>query len=665
MRQLWRPSAVVLALLACLTFLLWFSRNPDRQLNVRMQQELQKFRLHDAELTRDVLLDRAGLLPNLDTLMYDRQQLQQSVEILRAISDSGTGDARAALTPHIADLSTAVQERLVPVERFKSANALLRKSLMYLTFLAPELRVSLQDQRIAAQMSRLAYAVLRYLQLPDTNTEAEIQAVLDQLRRYSAPHSELRTLVAHGELIKLTLPQVDKLMRTIVKVNAPTTQNANMLQAAVSQYSSGVDLRAHIALNLTYFVALMLLAYLLYQASRLLSSDLRFRAITESTREAIVSVDTRGRVHSWNAGAVAMFGYSIQEIVGQDAMRLLTPEHHALFREKLARFVDGAGTPASASAQEFTALHATGREFPSEISLSTWSTFQGRFATAIVRDVSEKKALETRARQQELRLLQADRMSTLGTLVASVAHDIKGPTQVVQQNSQILARAWADALPALAHQREMQPDFRLAGVSFDRMRESVPVLIGDLGDSAQEIRSFIGDMLEFARPARAEDPQSFQINETVQRAVRLLRGSIRERTNRFSMSLAEGLPPARGNTQLFSHVVVNLLSNALRSLPDQESAVRVDTSFDAYAGCLVLVVADEGAGMDAAILRVAGVEPLPADRPGGGSGLGLALIAELLRAQDGRLEFEPGHSRGTRAVVRIPVATAADSGART
>ena len=663
MKLLWRPSAVVLALLACLTFLLWFSRDPDQQLNVRMQRALQDFRLHDAELTRDVLLDRAGLLPNLDTLMYDRQHLQQGLKDLGAISAGGTVGAQAALAPHIADLSTAVQERLVPVERFKSANALLRKSLMYLTFLAPELRVPLQDQRIAAQMGRLAYAVLRYLQLPDTNIEAEIQAVLDQLRRYSAPHSELRTLVAHGELIKRTLPQVDALMRAIVI--APTTQKADMLQAAVLRYSSGVERNAHLALELTYVVALMLLAYLIYQSARLLSSDLRFRAITESTREAIVSVDTRGRVHSWNAGAAAMFGYSIQEIVGQDAMRLLTPEHHALFREKLARFVDGTGAPTSASAQEFTALHATGREFPSEISLSTWSTFQGRFATAIVRDVSEKKALETRARQQELRLLQADRMSTLGTLVASVAHDIKGPTQVVQQNSQILARAWADALPALAHQREMQPDFRLAGVSFDRMRESVPVLIGDLGDSAREIRSFIGDMLEFARPARAEDPQSFQINETVQRAVRLLRGSIRERTNRFSMSLAEGLPPARGNTQLFSHVVVNLLSNALRSLPDQESAVRVDTSFDAYAGCLVLVVADEGAGMDAAILRVAGVEPLPADRPGGGSGLGLALIAELLRAQDGRLEFEPGHSRGTRAVVRIPVATAADSGART
>ena len=53
------------------------------------------------------------------------------------------------------------------------------------------------------------------------------------------------------------------------------------------------------------------------------------------------------------------------------------------------------------------------------------------------------------------------------------------------------------------------------------------------------------------------------------------------------------------------------------------------------------------------------------DSSGGGSGLGLALIAELLRAQDSRLEFEPGHSLGTRAVVRIPVATAADSGART
>jgi PAS domain S-box-containing protein len=649
LKSLWRPAGVVLALLAALTFLLWRSSSPDQQLDARMQKALQAFRLHDAELTRDVLLDRAGLLPNLDTLMYDRRNMQDSVDELRRIGGSGTHAAQTAMTRQLDELSAVVQERLVPVERFKSANALLRKSLLYLTYLGPVLRVSLQDQNLAAEIGRLSYAVLRYMQATDTDIEADIQEVLARLSRASAPQSELRTLVAHGQLIERTLPQVDALMRSIV--SAPTTAKAEQLATALRDYQNVIDARTHYTLALTYLVAVILLAYLVYQSARLISSDLRFRAITESTREAIVSVDTRGRVRSWNLGAAAMFGYRPEQILGRDALVLLAPAHHAAFHERLELLAAGSSAPASAPAQEFSGRRASGEEFPSEISLSAWTTFQGRFATAIVRDVGDRKVLEARTRAQELRLIQADRMSTLGTLVASVAHDIKGPTQVVLQNSQNLARAWSDAAPVLDHHWQTQQDFLLGGVAFSRMRQRVPELIGDLGDSALEIKSFVGDMLAFARPPQANDPESFSLNQTVQRAARLLGGAIKQRTNRFSMALAGELPPAHGNAQLFCHIVVNLLSNALQSLPDRERGVSVNTSFDPVSGHLVLVVADEGVGIDAEQLSQLGVQSVAGDRAMDTSGLGLTLTAELLRAQGGKLAFESEPGRGTRAIV--------------
>ncbi len=651
MKSLWRPSAVVLALLVVLTLLLWRSHNPDQKLNERMQQSLQEFRLRDAELTRDVLLDRAGLLVNLDTLMYDRQNLLAAVDELRRTSGSGTQMAHDSLAPQLDDLSAAVQERLVPVEHFKSANALLRKSLLYLTYLGPVLRVSLQDQGLAAEIGRLSYAVLRYMQAADTNIEAEIQAVLDRLLRASAPQSELRTLVVHGQYIERTLPQVDQLMRTIV--GAPTTRKADLLQAAALRYSAGVELRTHRMLDLTYLAAVLLLMYLVYQSARLLASELRFRAISESTREAMVSVDIRGRIRSWNAGAMAMFGYRAEEIIGRDAMALLAPSLHSVFREQLARFASGRFAPVTMSAQELTGLRATGEEFPSEISLSVWATFQGRFATAIIRDVSDRKSLEARARTQELRLIQADRMSTLGTLVASVAHDIKSPTQAVLQNSGNMANVWADALPVLEQHRAALPGFLLGGVPFDKARHNVALLIGDLTDSAMEIKSFVGDLLEFARLPHRNDPSHFQLNATVQRAVRLLRGSIRDRTNRFSISLSEALPPAHGNAQQFCHVVINLLSNALRSLADKERGVSVRTSMDTASGRLLLIVADEGAGIDAALLPQLGVEALPGEQSSGRSGQGLTLTVELLRSQGASLEFESEPGRGTRAIVSM------------
>ena len=66
MVRLWKPLSIVAGLLLFLTYLLIQSRNPDLARRARMQEALQNLQLHDTELTRDVLLARAGLLPNYD-----------------------------------------------------------------------------------------------------------------------------------------------------------------------------------------------------------------------------------------------------------------------------------------------------------------------------------------------------------------------------------------------------------------------------------------------------------------------------------------------------------------------------------------------------------------------------------------------------------------------
>ena len=93
MIRLWKPLSIVVGLLLLLTYLLIQSRSPDLARRARMQETLQTLQLHDTELTRDVLLARAGLLPNYDSLPRIGQQLSRIVDALRTESATVSGAA--------------------------------------------------------------------------------------------------------------------------------------------------------------------------------------------------------------------------------------------------------------------------------------------------------------------------------------------------------------------------------------------------------------------------------------------------------------------------------------------------------------------------------------------------------------------------------------------
>src|SRR5262245_52948970 len=96
MSKVWQPLSVVSGLLL-LTYLLLQSRSPDLALRTRMHEAIQTLQLHDTELTRDVLLARAGLLPHYDGLPRIGQRLSRTVDILRAESATLTGQAAQAM----------------------------------------------------------------------------------------------------------------------------------------------------------------------------------------------------------------------------------------------------------------------------------------------------------------------------------------------------------------------------------------------------------------------------------------------------------------------------------------------------------------------------------------------------------------------------------------
>ena len=243
MSNVWKPLSVVSGLLLLLTYLLIQSRSPDLALRARMQEALQTLQLHDTELTRDVLLARAGLLPHYDSLPRTGQSLSRTLGTLRAESATVSGQAAQDMGQHVEALAAALHQKLTLVEYFTSDNALLRNSLTYLTYAGQTLGPRVEaEPAVAADIAALSHVLLRFIHTPEPSVGQEVGAALQRLSQTPLFPQDFQTLVAHGRLIMEVLPQVDTLLRQIIA--APTAAHAAAFQDAVLQDANRVEARA-------------------------------------------------------------------------------------------------------------------------------------------------------------------------------------------------------------------------------------------------------------------------------------------------------------------------------------------------------------------------------------------------------------------------------------
>ncbi len=220
-------------------------------------------------------------------------------------------------------MTAALQQKLTRVEYFKSDNALLQNSLRYFTHTGRTVGREVETaQAVEREIAILSQLLLQFIHTPEPSAAREVEAALNRLSHIPRLPRNLPTLIAHGWLVVKMLPQVNVHLRQ--SIAAPTTVHADALQDAVLQYANQVEARAQRFRLLLYLVAVVLLGYLIYQFARLRlnardlraanddlqremaerqqadaalrASEERFRAITESANDAIISADGSGAI---------------------------------------------------------------------------------------------------------------------------------------------------------------------------------------------------------------------------------------------------------------------------------------------------------------------------------------------------------------------------------
>lgn len=259
-------------------------------------------------------------------------------------------------------------------------------------------------------------------------------------------------------------------------------------------------------------------------------------------------------------------------------------------------------------------------------------------------DITEKSRLRDEAQR-------ATRLASLGELAAGMAHEINNPNGLILLNLPVIFDCFADALGEF-EAAGMEPE--LGGLAFDRVRSELPELLQETQQAARRIKRIVDDLKDFVRQEGSDAGELIDLNEVVRAAIRMLANAIRSATDHFILECAESLPPVRGSFQRIEQVVVNLTMNACQALPDRSCKLQLRTSFDSLQGEVLLLVQDQGVGIEAENLPHLTDPFFTTRRDQGGTGLGLSVSARIVREHEGRLDFNSTPGRGTIVTLRLP-----------
>jgi polar amino acid transport system substrate-binding protein len=272
----------------------------------------------------------------------------------------------------------------------------------------------------------------------------------------------------------------------------------------------------------------------------------------------------------------------------------------------------------------------------------------------VIRDVSERVEAEELLRSQQEKLRQADKLASLGALVAGVVHEVNNPNQVVSLDARLLSEGLPGLFALAESGEEADESVRLAGMPYREFKDAVRNAVSEIEASAARIDHIVGELKRFARGGPAAKKEPTDVNSVVRAVVDISRNLIGKATRSFSLSLDGTLPLVQADRTGLEQVVLNLLQNACQSLPDPRRGVRISTYFDEEAAAVCIEVRDEGIGISEENLpRI--TDPFFTTRgEKGGTGLGLTVSDRIVRAHGGSLSFQSQVGGGTTVGVRLP-----------
>ncbi|MGH8092914.1 MAG: PAS domain S-box protein, partial [Chthoniobacterales bacterium] len=357
-----------------------------------------------------------------------------------------------------------------------------------------------------------------------------------------------------------------------------------------------------------------------------------FQLATEASPSGIILVNADGGIVLVNAHVEELFDYHRDELIGKPVEMLLPkrfaadhPEHRGKFLAKLqARIID--------DGQELFARRKDGSEFPVEVELSPIDALQGFLVLASVIDISARKRAEEEAqrRRDEIELLT--RVSLLGEMTASIAHEVNQPLSGIISN--------ASAGQRFIDRGDADPE---------TLREILVDIVAD-GRRAHDVIGNIRNTIKKGSAIR----ERVDMNEVVTRVSQLIRPDAVSHSCDLQTALEENLPAVNGDPVQIQQVLINLIGNAFDAMletPIERRKVVVTTAKNGN-GTIQVSVRDHGAGIREEVRGRMFRQFFTTKEDG--LGMGLAIVRSIIEAHGGTIAAENAEDGGARFYFALP-----------
>jgi PAS domain S-box-containing protein len=356
-----------------------------------------------------------------------------------------------------------------------------------------------------------------------------------------------------------------------------------------------------------------------------------------SIADAVVCADPAGRVMFMNPAAEALLSASGAAALGRPLDELIAEQPGAPRRGLRL------GAPADPGSAVERRIKVAGREHVVSQTMSLVIEDRQILGRVLVlRDITEQRRLERR-------LEMADRLASLGTMAAGVAHEINNPLIAVTANLAFV-REKLDELTA---------DAALDPAQLRRQLEGLRDAVADSQNAAHRIARVVADLKVFARPPE-EQPRRADVAISLDWAIRTTAHELRQRARLIREVGA--LPAVRGDEARLGQVFVNLLINAAHAIaPGAADRNEVRVSAALRGDRVIVEVHDTGAGIPDE-LRARIFEPFFTTKPVGvGTGLGLFICHSIVESMGGELTLDSRAGSGSTFRVALPVASPSPS----
>lgn len=350
-------------------------------------------------------------------------------------------------------------------------------------------------------------------------------------------------------------------------------------------------------------------------------SEKQYRLLTENVYDIVFSVTGQGCFSFVNQRVEEITGYAVGEVIGKSYMRFVAPENRRIiveaFRERLFR--------SSQNSIELEIECSTKRAKNVTIEARVVRV-EGESGSkqyyGVGRDITEKKRIQER-------LVEAEKLSSIGELVSGVAHEINNPLLSIMGFSELAL---------------MEPDLRA------ETKENLKLVY----DETKRIKRIVQNLLTFAR-RHVSEKKLCQLNQIIEDVLEVRKYEMISSNVEIVRELDPGLPLALVDSHQMRQVFLNIINNSLQAMKEAEGTKRLKVGTELQEDSIFVNFEDTGPGISQEnISRV--FDPFFTTKDiGEGTGLGLSVSHGIIREHGGEIRVESRQGEGARFLIELPV----------